>query len=161
MSIVTKQIREGTYYDSGIKYYKYNIYAVGERIDDSKLHCPVLDFFKEQKKQHPGGLLKLSALLEHSARFGPPKNTTKFKYLEGSDRIFEFKEFQFRLFCFWDMRDVIICTNGIVKKSQHLPDEVRSIAENWKNTYLRAKSKNLLTYEPEHRKSSPQQSAKN
>ncbi|MBV8215842.1 MAG: type II toxin-antitoxin system RelE/ParE family toxin, partial [Verrucomicrobia bacterium] len=46
----------------------------------------------------------------------PPRNETKFKKVEGSNGIFEFKSYQMRLYCFFDGGDLIICTNGAVKK---------------------------------------------
>jgi hypothetical protein len=143
MAVITKQIREDPNY-------LYRILAVGERTNEGKLNCPTLEYFQTEEQVHPDGLIRLSALLTFSARYGPPKNRTKFKPVEGSDGIFEFKEFQHRLLCFWDAGNVIICTNGVVKKGDRLSAETVDTSENWKDAYFSAKSRNILKHEPEH-----------
>ena len=151
MPLVTKQIREGTYYEKSIRHhYQYRILAIGERTPEGKLLCPVLEFFEEQRAKDRDRLINLSALLELTARQGPPKNKTKFKRVEGSDGVFEFKEYQHRLLCFWDTGNTIVCTNGCVKKGDRLGRVVTEAAEQWKKRYFEAKKRNELKHEREH-----------
>lgn len=142
MPIVTKQIRVD-------RHYKYQIYAVGSR-DGGRLNCPTLEFFKALQQNDPAELAKLAALLMHTARNGPPRNEEKFKQIEGSSGVYEFKTTSARLFCFLDAGAVIICCNGVVKKKgRHSPQDIKT-ASDWKDAYEDAKAKNKLNHEPEH-----------
>ena len=142
MSIVTKQIREGYGY-------LIRIVAVGLR-EEGRLTCPVLDFLKTQRVEHPDLMDQLTALLEYSARNRPPKNEKKFEYVAGTEGIYEFKAFQLRLLCFWDEGNLIVCTNGTVKKRDRADQSVINTAEQWKKSYFEAKQNNLLRHEREH-----------
>jgi hypothetical protein len=136
--VITCQIREGAHYCR-------RILAVGQKNPDGALDCPVIDFFRQQD----GHLDKLSALLEYTARKGPPSNREKFKAVEGT-ALFEFKAFQHRLLCFLDIGGLIVCTNGVVKKRDALPPEVVRIGLSWRTAYFNAKMNNTLRHEPEH-----------
>lgn len=148
MAVLTKQIREGDYYENSVKRpYKCRILAVATRAG-GKLSCPVLDFFSQRAKEDYQSLVNLTALIESVARNGTPKNRTQFKKVEGSDAIFEFKEFQQRVLCFWDSDYTLICTNACVKKGDKLPRAVTKAAEAAKAAYMHAKKTNTLTHEP-------------
>jgi hypothetical protein len=138
MSIVTKEVRDA-------EYYVIRILAVGKSAA-SNISCPVLEFLREQNEVKADQVAQLAALLERTAREGPPRNETKFKKVEGSNGIFEFKSYQMRLYCFFDGGDLIICTNGAVKKRDRSdpPDIVR--AEEWKRLYFEAKATNTLIH---------------
>lgn len=138
MSIVTKGVRDADFY-------KIRILAVGRRTVDG-VSCPVLEFLREQFEVKPDEVSKLAALLEHTARNGPFANETKFKKVEGSNGIFEFKSYQMRLYCFFDSGNLIICTNGAVKKRDKADPADLARAEEWKNLYFAAKSDNTLTH---------------
>ena len=140
MALVTKQIREAPYC-------RYRIIAICERNDDGRLHCPTLEFFHEAQSKAPNDLEKLSALLDFTAEEHPPINEQKFKFLKGSDGIYEFKAGSLRLLCFWDSDALIICTSGIVKKSNKTPPGVIECAEQWKTAYFTAKAKRPLPHE--------------
>jgi hypothetical protein len=139
MALVTKQIRKGAHY-------RHEIYAAGERVSRDRLHCPVLEMLSSIQQPF---LDRLTALWEFTARNGPPCNDTKFKAVAGSEGIFEFKVYQTRVFCFWD-RNVIICTNGITKKSNRADPQDIKTAESWKTAYFNAKKSDKLIYEDEH-----------
>jgi hypothetical protein len=142
--IVTKQLREGSHYI-------YRILAVGERLPDGRLHCPVFDFLADADSLEPSDLRRLSAALERTARMGPLKNEAKFRHLTDSDKIFEFKTSgTLRLFCFFDENRVIVCTGGLIKKGQKPPSEEIRKAEGWKNRYFEAQGLNQLSHESEH-----------
>jgi hypothetical protein len=142
MPIITKQIRVD-------RYYTHKIYAVGS-LEGKRLKCPTLEFFKEQNATNQIELDKLSALLMFTAKNGPPRNEEKFKHIEGTDGLYEFKTTSLRLFCFFDSGTVIICASGMVKKQdRHNPNDLKT-ALTWKEVYFRAKANNELSYEPEH-----------
>ena len=75
-----------------------------------------------------------------------PRNETKFKKVEGSNGIFEFKSYQMRLYCFFDGGDLIICTNGAVKKRDRSDPADIVRAEEWKRLYFEAKATNTLIH---------------
>ena len=62
---------------------------------------------------------KLRVLFERMGDFGVLHNREKFKKLEGSDGIFEFKSFQLRLLCFFVGDRVVICRGLLKKKDKH------------------------------------------
>lgn len=62
---------------------------------------------------------KVGLLFERMGDFGVLHNREKFKKLEGSDGIFEFKSFQIRLLCFFVSDRVVICRGLIKKKDKH------------------------------------------
>ncbi len=109
--------------------------------------CPVLAFFEEQSQLHADDFADLSALFTHTSNHGPPSNDTKFKHLSGTDGLFEFKtNGGLRVFCFWDDGCLIICTHGVVKKSQKAdPDEVKRAAK-MKKDYEKAKQDGTLCH---------------
>lgn len=77
--------------------------------------CPALAFLAEQCT-NPSELEKLTQLLTRTANHGPPRDQTKFRKLEGSDEIHEFKTSGgLRLLCFKDGNHIIICTHGVKK----------------------------------------------
>jgi hypothetical protein len=137
-SIITKGVRDADYF-------AFRILAVGNRSADQVL-CPTLDFLREQNEIKPSEVSNLAALLERTAFQGPPKNDEKFKKVEGSDGIFEFKSYQLRLYCFFDEGSVIICTNGAVKKRDRANPNNIEKAEEWKSRYFTAKSNNTLIH---------------
>jgi hypothetical protein len=142
MLIVTKPIREQSYYE-------IRIVAVGAH-DEGKFNCPAIEFLVKQNSEHPQMLRRLTALLKNAATYRPLRNEQKFRALKNTDGIFEFKAGQLRLFCFWDEGDLLVCTNGTVKKKQRTDSTVIETALHWKNSYFEAKRNNLLKHEPEH-----------
>jgi mRNA-degrading endonuclease RelE of RelBE toxin-antitoxin system len=63
---------------------------------------------------------KVDALFELMGEKGKISNEQKFKKLEGSDGIFEFKSFQIRLLCFHAPgQRIVICRGLIKKKDKH------------------------------------------
>lgn len=78
---------------------------------------------------------KVDALFELMGERGVISNKEKFKKLEGSDGIFEFKSFQIRLLCFFHGRRVIICRGLIKKKDRHDKSDI-SYAESCRKKFL-------------------------
>ncbi len=73
--------------------------------------CPAEDFLGSLQERDYKRLL---SLLERTAQSGLPRNSQKFKKLEGA--IFEFKSYQDRLLCFFLPGQVIVATHGVKKK---------------------------------------------
>ncbi|MGH7969023.1 MAG: type II toxin-antitoxin system RelE/ParE family toxin [Limisphaerales bacterium] len=77
---------------------------------------PGLKFYEERSVQDKARLLKLFKLLGDR---GWIKNEQKFKPL-GTDKFFEFKDFQIRMPCFRDGGTMVI-THGFLKKRDAIP----------------------------------------
>lgn len=143
MSIVTLQIREGVHY-------RFRIVAVGER-SSGTLRCPTLEFFDLAEVREPEDLLRVSAILDLLAERGSLLNEQKFKHVSGSQQIFEIRTpHGLRLFCFFDEGQMIVCTNGVIKKKQKADIADVKTAEQWRAAYFEAQLKGTLTHEPEH-----------
>ena len=90
--------------------------------DGGRDTCPTLQFFQEQSERDPGEFATLCALLDDTAKEGPPPIPGKFKALATTGGLFEFKtNGGLRLICFWDEGSLIICTHGFLKKQQKTP----------------------------------------
>jgi hypothetical protein len=107
--------------------------------------CATLAFFQEQAQSRGSEMTKLAALLTETAQHGPPQDETKFKHLEGTSGLYEFKTGGgLRLLCFWDAGSLILCTHGYVKGRQKAaPSEIRRAAR-LKGAYFEAKRKGQL-----------------
>ena len=119
--------------------------------DSQRDKCPTLAFFQKEAHEHPDDFAELKALLDFTARNGPPQNETKFKHLSGTDALFEFKtRGGLRLLCFLDGGSLIICTHGVLKKRQKAdPDEIK-YASRMKADYEKAKKKGeVIHVEPQ------------
>jgi len=85
---------------------------------------------------------KMRALIQHTARNGPPHDPRKSKKLR--DDIFELrtgpkKGPKLRVFYFYDAGKMVICTHSVWKR-EAVPEEIdRAVA--WKNRYLLAKQR--------------------
>ena len=89
---------------------KRSIELLCEDNDDCEAFLNALDH-KERRK--------LDVLFEYMGMQGRITNSEKFKKLEGSDGIFEFKSFQIRLLCFFHGQRVIICRCLKKKRDKH------------------------------------------
>ena len=65
---------------------------------------------------------------------------TYLKYLEGTDKLFEIRVQNgnniFRIFCFFDMGNLIVLANGFQKKTQKTPKQEIEKALKIKNEYF-------------------------
>ncbi len=67
---------------------------------------------------------KLDVLFEMLGNHGKISNKEKFKKLENSDGIWEFKSFQIRIFCFFAKGQRVVLAFGIrKKKDKHAPQD--------------------------------------
>jgi hypothetical protein len=73
---------------------------------------------------------KVDVLFEKMGETGKISNDQKFKKLEGSDGIFEYKSFQIRLLCFYAPGGrVVICRAVTKKQDRHAPNDIRNAEE--------------------------------
>ena len=112
----------------------------GKRYDLSAItidgRCYVIEFIDQLER---GEQAKLLSLLEYTGDYGPPRNTEKFKKLEGE--IWEFKSHQVRVLCFFDKGRIIITTHGFKKKRDKTPKREIERAERMREEYLERKNK--------------------
>jgi phage-related protein len=137
MNLTTKLIRKGK---------GATIRAIAD-IREGRERCKTLEFVNEIRRKHSKELDKLARLWSDTAESGPPINKEKFKKLDGSDDIWEFKTSKLRVLCFRDEGSFIICTHGFVKKSQGTPKKEIKLAEKEKKRYLQAKTEGKLKHE--------------
>ena len=95
----------------------------------------------EKDKDHMLGLL------ERVASSGPPRNTEVSHKLQGD--IWEFIKGRLRVFWFYDEGRVVVCTHGLMKKSQKIPKGEITHAEQVRQAYLAAKQAGTLIIEEE------------
>ncbi|MCH7226703.1 type II toxin-antitoxin system RelE/ParE family toxin [Haloferula sp. A504] len=116
------------------------IFALGE---DGK--WPVADFLAQAAEDHVDDFSKLTALLIRSAEHGLPSNKQKVRQLKGCGGLKEFKAGCLRLFFFHDKGRLVICTHGIVKKSQQTPQKDLKTATRRMKAYKAASKRNQVT----------------
>jgi mRNA-degrading endonuclease RelE of RelBE toxin-antitoxin system len=127
---------------------RLTIRAIATPTDDPRRdRCATLAFFQEHAGLRPKEFEKLSALLNDTAKNGPPPDETKFKDLPGTDDLYEFKTSGgLRLICFKDEGSLIICTHGYLKDGQKLPKREKERAEKLKTIYFQDKKAGTLTH---------------
>jgi phage-related protein len=114
--------------------------------------CETHGFFEEQSTLRSADWGKLLVLLKRTSDFGPPNDDEKFKKLEGTDGICEFRAGRLRLFCFWDAGNLIVGTHGLVKSTQKTPKRELKHAEQKRREYFEAKNNGKLANAPGTRK---------
>lgn len=87
------------------------------------------------------------ALLERVVMGGPPHNTDISHKIEGD--IWEFIQGRLRVFYFFDEGKVVVCTHGLVKKTQKTPKSDIKIAVRVREQYFAAKRQGNLVIEEE------------
>ena len=70
---------------------------------------------------------KLDVLFERMGEFGKITNPEKFKKLEDSDGVFEFKSFQIRILCFMAGARVVLCRGLYKKRNKHVPGDIQYV----------------------------------
>lgn len=83
---------------------------------------------------------KLDVLFEMMGQNGEIKNKEKFKKIEGSDGIFEFKSFQIRLLCFFAGGGRLIICKGLRKKTDRHKRSDIEFAEKCRLDFLKEDS---------------------
>lgn len=110
----------------------FRIFAWGNTKDKINLK----DFFEALKKNGNKDLLKALSLLKSAAYSGPPRNSELVKKLQGKNikGIFEFRANTIRIFWFYD-GNRIICTHGIIKKTEKTPKKEIEYANSVRTRY--------------------------
>ena len=78
--------------------------------------CPLEEFLGSLGRQFESSLNGMMAMLDYVALRGPPRNMELSHQLRGA--IYEFIKGRIRVFYFYGRGREIICTHGLVKKSQ-------------------------------------------
>lgn len=86
-------------------------------------------------------------LLERVAAEGPPRNTEVSHKIQGD--IWEFIKGRLRVFWFYDKGKVVVCTHGMVKKTQKTPRNEIQQAVQWHQAYMAARDAGQLKIEEE------------
>lgn len=106
---------------------------------------PVAKFLAQAADDHAEDFKKLTALLVRSTEHGLPSNKQKVRQLRGCDGLKEFKAGCLRVFFFHDKGRLVICTHGIVKKSQATPKTELKTATQRMKAYQTARKRNQIT----------------
>lgn len=80
--------------------------------------------------------VKIAALFSMMADAGVIRNKEKFKKVEASQNIWEFKDFQTRVLCFMAPDQIVALTSGQTKKGDRLSPAVIRQAEEMRSSYL-------------------------
>lgn len=116
------------------------IYAMGSKDD-----CELFTFLEKMQADDENEFDKINALLDHTATYGPPRNTEKCRWFSDID-VFELKtKGGIRIMAFWDKNRIIICTHGFLKKKQKTPKNEKTKAKNEKARFLEAKAAKTIT----------------
>lgn len=87
----------------------------------------------------------LLIMLERHSKHGPESfNTAQVHYVDQKEKIYEYIKGRLRLFWFEDEDRVVICTHGIVKKTQKTPRREIDKAVRVKRAYEASKARDLL-----------------
>jgi phage-related protein len=110
-----------------------NVFAIEAFISDQggPLALKFLESLSEREQA------QLAALFQRLADTGKIWNEQKFKHLEGSDSLFEFKANENRVLCFFFVGKRVILTHGFKKKQAKTPKREIERAENLKKEYER------------------------
>ena len=107
----------------------------------------LLEFFERLGPNLEKDMDHMLQLLERVAASGPPRNTDISHKIQGD--IWEFIKGRLRVFWFYDEGRVIVCTHGLVKKSQKTPKRDITQAEQVRIAYFAAKQRGALMIEEE------------
>ena len=95
--------------------------------------CPAGDFLDSLDSSERR---KLDVLFEILGNSGKISNREKFKKLEGTDKIFEFKCFQIRILCFFTRDRRVMLLFGLRKKKDKYSRQDISRAESYRNWFF-------------------------
>ncbi len=95
--------------------------------------CPVGDFLDSLSQ---ADRRKVDVLFELYGEKGQISNKEKFKKLEGSDGIFEFKAFQIRLLCFFAPNGRVVICRALRKKADKHASADINYAEQRRRNFL-------------------------
>ncbi|GFM73770.1 hypothetical protein PSCICL_47620 [Pseudomonas cichorii] len=89
----------------------------------------------------------LLIMMERHSKLGSDAfNTAQCHYVDQGEKIYEYIKGRLRIFWFEDDDKIIVCTHGIVKKSQKTPGREIQKAIRVKRTYSQSKILNSLQF---------------
>ena len=98
--------------------------------------CPLEEFLGSLGRHFESSVNGMMALLDYVALRGPPRNVELSHQLRGD--IYEFIKGRIRVLYFYDRDRVIICTHGLIKKSQKTKSADIAYAEQVRYAYRAA-----------------------
>lgn len=105
------------------------------------------DFLDTLSSNFDANITGILAMMEAHSKHGPDHfNTSQVHYVDQKEQIYEYIKGRLRLFWFEDDDKVVICTHGIVKKSQKTPKRDIDHAKRIKAEYMQAKLDSSLIY---------------
>ncbi len=102
-------------------------------------------FMDEVEDNYAASLAGMAALMEQHAQKGRTAlNTSQCHYVDQGEQIYQYIKGRLRVFWFEDGDHVVVCTHGIIKKTQKTPRREIKKAINIKHLY-QASKRNLET----------------
>lgn len=102
-------------------------------------------FFDELAADYQSNVSALLAMMEAHSNLGSEQfNHSQSHYVDQKEKIYEYIKGRLRVFWYEDDDRVVICTHGIIKKSQKTPKREIDKAIRVKLAYLQAKSDGSL-----------------
>lgn len=99
---------------------KISVFAL--RLADGS--CPALEFFQNDLSDEEKATLL--SLITRLASLGELRNAKRFKKLEGTDKLMEFKDHQVRVFCCFAGKSRMFLLFGLRKqKDRHRPADIK------------------------------------
>jgi hypothetical protein len=93
---------------------------------------PGLQFLREQDARHQA---QIHVLFKRLGDEGKISNREKFKRIEGTEGLWEFKAFQIRMPCYFRSGQRVVITHGFLKKSDRIRRSDLARAESIKSQY--------------------------
>ncbi len=104
-------------------------------------------FMDDVSSNFQSNISGLMVMMERHSKHGCETfNTEQCHYVDQSEKIYEYIKGRLRFFWFEDEDRVIVCTHGIVKKSQKTPKREIDKALRVKTAYLLSKSSRSLQF---------------
>ncbi|MFB1010755.1 MAG: type II toxin-antitoxin system RelE/ParE family toxin [Thiopseudomonas sp.] len=104
-------------------------------------------FMDEVEGNYASSLAGIITFMElHASKGRTAFNTSQVHYVDQSEQIYQYIKGRLRVFWFEDGDDVVICTHGIVKKSQKTPQRDIDKAKRIKRLYLESKNDSRIEF---------------
>lgn len=103
-------------------------------------------FMDEVGHSFGANLSGLLGMMERHSRFGSETfNTEQCHYVDQNEKIYEYIKGRLRFFWFEDGDRVVVCTHGIIKKTQKTPKREIAKAIRVKNAYKKNRDSGSIT----------------
>lgn len=103
-------------------------------------------FMDEVGPAFAANLSGLLGMMERHSRYGSEAfNTEQCHYVDQNEKIYEYIKGRLRFFWFEDGDRVVVCTHGIIKKSQKTPKREIAKAIRVKNSYKKHRDSGSVT----------------